>query len=69
MKVSMIAAMSSNRVIGSGGNIPWHIPEDFKYFKRKTLAIPLPFNCLMKAFYAMNGEILLVHIGRRYFAQ
>lgn len=37
MKVALIAAMAQNRVIGSGGNIPWYIPEDFKYFKQKTI--------------------------------
>jgi dihydrofolate reductase len=31
-----IAAMSLNRVIGAGGKIPWHLPEDFKWFKRMT---------------------------------
>lgn len=31
-----IAAMSLNRVIGRGGKIPWHLPEDFKWFKRAT---------------------------------
>jgi dihydrofolate reductase len=31
-----IAAMSLNRVIGRGGQIPWHLPEDFKWFKRMT---------------------------------
>src|SRR5687767_3752061 len=31
-----IAAMSENRVIGNGNKIPWHIPEDFKWFKEKT---------------------------------
>ena len=28
--------MSLNRVIGMGGKIPWHLPEDFKWFKEKT---------------------------------
>src|SRR5882724_5689588 len=28
--------MSENRVIGAGGKIPWHLPEDFKWFKRMT---------------------------------
>ena len=28
--------MSLNRVIGSGGKIPWHLPEDFKWFKQTT---------------------------------
>ena len=31
-----IAAMSLNRVIGDGNKIPWHLPEDFKWFKEKT---------------------------------
>jgi len=29
--------MSENRVIGNGGDIPWHLPDDFKWFKRKTM--------------------------------
>lgn len=31
-----IAAMSRNRVIGRGNQIPWHLPEDFKWFKKMT---------------------------------
>jgi dihydrofolate reductase len=33
---SAIAAMSLNRVIGAGNQIPWHLPEDFKWFKQMT---------------------------------
>ena len=29
--------MSLNRVIGNAGKIPWHLPEDFKWFKQTTL--------------------------------
>ena len=32
-----IAAMSENRVIGAGNQIPWHLPEDFKWFKKMTM--------------------------------
>jgi dihydrofolate reductase len=32
-----IAAMSQNRVIGNLGKIPWHLPEDFAWFKHKTM--------------------------------
>lgn len=28
--------MSENRVIGNGNKIPWHLPEDFKWFKKMT---------------------------------
>ena len=32
-----IAAMSLNRVIGAQGKIPWHLPEDLRFFKRTTV--------------------------------
>ena len=32
-----IAAMSLNRVIGRGNSIPWHLPEDFEWFKQTTM--------------------------------
>lgn len=28
--------MSENRVIGQGNKIPWHLPEDFAWFKKMT---------------------------------
>lgn len=31
-----VAAMSMNRVIGQGNRIPWHLPDDFKWFKQLT---------------------------------
>ena len=32
-----IAAVSENRVIGAGNRIPWHLPEDFRFFKATTM--------------------------------
>lgn len=32
-----IAAMAENRVIGNHNTIPWHLPEDFKWFKKTTM--------------------------------
>jgi len=32
-----IAAMSENRAIGHLGKIPWHLPEDYRWFKEKTM--------------------------------
>lgn len=29
--------MAENRVIGNAGTIPWHLPEDFKFFKATTM--------------------------------
>lgn len=31
-----IAAMARNRAIGNAGRIPWHLPEDFRWFKQAT---------------------------------
>ena len=36
MKISLIAAMAKNRVIGKDNDLPWHLPDDFAYFKQKT---------------------------------
>lgn len=36
MKLAIIAAIGKNRVIGSGGKLPWHVSEDLKRFKRLT---------------------------------
>jgi len=36
MTISMIAAMSKNRVIGKNDDLPWHLPEDFSFFKETT---------------------------------
>ncbi len=32
-----IVAMAQNRVIGAEGMIPWHLPEDLRFFKTTTL--------------------------------
>jgi len=32
-----IVAMDLNRVIGYKGRMPWHIPEDLKWFKKQTM--------------------------------
>jgi dihydrofolate reductase len=35
--ISIIVAMSQNRVIGKDGRLPWRLPEDLQRFKRLTL--------------------------------
>lgn len=37
MKISIIAAVSENNVIGNKGQIPWHLPADLAHFKKITL--------------------------------
>src|SRR5262245_21820516 len=36
MRISLVAAMAQNRVIGDGPNIPWRIPGEQKIFRRLT---------------------------------
>lgn len=36
MELLAIAAMSNNRVIGKGNKLPWHLPEELAWFKRRT---------------------------------
>lgn len=39
--LSHIVAASENNVIGAGGDMPWHLPSDFQYFKNKTWGLPV----------------------------
>ncbi|WP_429031498.1 type 3 dihydrofolate reductase [Aeromonas veronii] len=41
MKISMIAAMAHDRVIGKDNQMPWHQPADLAHFKRVTLGKPV----------------------------
>src|ERR671925_2115842 len=40
-RVYLVAAVASNGIIGAGGKLPWHIPEELKHFKRLTLGHPI----------------------------
>ena len=41
VKLALIAAMARNRVIGRDNAMPWHLPEDLRYFKATTLGKPI----------------------------
>lgn len=43
MRIVAIAAVADNWVIGSGDDMLWHLPEDFKRFKRVTTGNTLIF--------------------------
>lgn len=55
MSFSIIAAVAKNYCIGKDNKIPWHIPEDFQYFKKTTLGK----TCLMgkKTFNSIVGYL------------
>jgi dihydrofolate reductase len=41
MTISIVVAVSQNNVIGQDNKLPWHLPADFKYFKRLTMGHPV----------------------------
>lgn len=40
-RVTLVAALARNRVIGRGNRLPWHLPADLAHFKRLTLDKPI----------------------------
>ncbi len=39
--LALIVAIAANGVIGKDNALPWHIPEDLKWFKENTLGKPV----------------------------
>lgn len=37
MHISLVVAIADNGVIGRAGGLPWHLPDDLKYFRARTL--------------------------------
>lgn len=41
LHLTAIVAMTPDRLIGIGGSLPWHLPEDLAFFKRTTSGHPV----------------------------
>jgi dihydrofolate reductase len=41
LKLSIIAALADNGVIGRDGTLPWHLPDDLRRFKALTMGRPI----------------------------
>lgn len=41
MRLSLVAALAHNRVIGRDNKLPWHLPEDLKHFRALTSGHPV----------------------------
>ncbi|TDQ38255.1 dihydrofolate reductase [Thiopseudomonas denitrificans] len=41
LPLCLIVAATRNRVIGRDNAMPWHLPEDLRYFKARTLGKPV----------------------------
>jgi dihydrofolate reductase len=40
-RIALVVAVADNGVIGRGGSLPWHLPDDLKFFKSVTLGKPV----------------------------
>jgi dihydrofolate reductase len=40
-RITLVVAAADNGVIGAGGALPWHLPDDLKAFKALTLGHPV----------------------------
>ncbi|MCB1777193.1 MAG: type 3 dihydrofolate reductase [Candidatus Competibacteraceae bacterium] len=41
MEITLIAALTRNRVIGRDNRLPWRLPADLRFFKQTTMGKPL----------------------------
>ncbi|PSQ17249.1 dihydrofolate reductase [Halobacteriales archaeon QS_8_69_26] len=41
VELVIVAAVAENGVIGAGGDLPWHYPEDLAHFKETTMGHPV----------------------------
>ena len=56
MNISLIVAASLNNVIGKNNQLLWHLPNDMKFFKQTTWAMPVIMG--RKTFESMNCKLL-----------
>ncbi len=54
--VVLIAAVTTNNVIGRDNDLPWHLPDDMKFFKQSTMGKPIIMG--RRNWDAMNGRPL-----------
>ena len=70
MRLSSIVAMDKNRLIGVNGRLPWHLPDDMKWFREQTLGKPVimgrkTFESIPDRFRPLPGRHNIVLTRRR----
>ena len=56
MNISIIVAASKNNAIGKNNQLLWHLPNDMKFFKQTTWALPVAMG--RKTFESMGSKAL-----------
>ena len=56
MKISLIAAMAEDRLIGVDNSLPWKLPADMRWFRKHTLGKPIIMG--RKTFESFGGRSL-----------
>jgi dihydrofolate reductase len=56
MIISLVAAASTNNVIGKDNRLLWHLPNDMKFFKNTTWAMPVIMG--RKTFESLDNAVL-----------
>ena len=41
IRLALMVAVAENEVIGRDNGLPWHLPEDLRYFRRITMGKPI----------------------------
>lgn len=69
MAVSLIAALDENFAIGRHGELPWHLPDDLRWFKQLTLGkyVLMGYNTALSVGKALPDRTNLV-LSRRHEA-
>ena len=67
--IALVVAMGENRAIGRGGDLPWHLHSDMRYFRKVTMGKPiimgrLTFKSLGRA---LDGRVNIVLTRDRDF--
>lgn len=69
MAVSLIAALDENFAIGRQGQLPWHLPDDLRWFRELTLGkyVLMGYNTALAIGKALPGRTNLV-LSKRHEA-
>ena len=64
-RINIIFARAANGVIGAGGGMPWHLPEDLAHFKQLTHGCPVimgrkTWDSLPPKFRPLPGRVNIV---------